>query len=186
MRALIFLVDTFSGLYLLLLLLRLLLQIARAEFYNPIPQLIVRLTNPVVVPARRLIPSFRRFDLPTLIVLFVLQVAVILLLDAMYAIDVPVATARPFFSTLLLAVFMLLSMTIWTYLVSIVIYIVLGWFGQSFHPLAIFVGQLITPLLGPVRRLLPPASGLDLSPMIVSIFLVAGLILLNDLQILLS
>lgn len=180
MNALIFLIDTFAGLYLLTFLLRLLLQIARADFYHPIPQLIVRITNPLVVPARRMIPSFRRFDLPTLVVLFLLQLAVTFLLDALAGFE------RPFGSLLGYAVFELLNMTIWVYLICILIYIVLSWFGQPYHPLSIFAGQVVNPLLRPARRLLPPAGGLDLSPMIVSIFLVAGLILLADLRVLLG
>jgi len=179
-NALIFLIDTFAGLYLLTFLLRLLLQIARADFYHPIPQLIVRITNPLVVPARRMIPSFRRFDLPTLVVLLLLQLAVTFLLDALRGFE------RPLGSLLWYAVFELLNMTIWVYLICILIYIVLSWFGQSYHPLSIFAGQVVNPLLRPARRLLPPAGGLDLSPMIVSIFLVAGLILLADLRVLLG
>lgn len=180
MNALIFLIDTFARLYLLTFLLRLLLQVARADFYSPIPQLIVRITNPLVVPARRIIPSARRFDLPTLVVLFVLQLAVLLLLDLLSPLS------RPIGDLLWATVFALLGMTIWTYLICIFIYIVLSWFQQSFHPLAIFCGQIIRPLLRPAQRLLPPTGGLDLSPMIVSIFLVAGLILLADLRMLLA
>lgn len=180
MNALIFLIDTFAGLYLLTFMLRLLLQIARADFYHPIPQLIVRITNPLVVPARRMIPSFRRFDLPTLVVLFLLQMAVTFLLDGLLAND------RPFVSLLWNTVFELLDMTIWIYLICILIYIILSWVGQSYHPLSSFAGQLVNPLLRPVRQLLPAAGGLDLSPMIVSIFLIAGLILLADLRVLLG
>jgi len=161
-------------------MLRLLLQIARADFYHPIPQLIVRITNPLVVPARRMIPSFRRFDLPTLVVLFLLQMAVTLLLDALLGID------RPIVSLLWNTVFELLDMAIWIYLICILIYIILSWVGQSYHPLSNFAGQLVNPLLRPVRQLLPAAGGLDLSPMIVSIFLIAGLILLADLRVLLG
>lgn len=180
MNALIFLIETFARLYLLTFLLRILLQVARAEFYSPIPQLIVQITNPLVVPARRIIPSFRRFDLPTLVVLFVLQLIVTLVLDALGGFN------RPINALLTLAVFTLLDMTIWTYLICILIYILLSWFRQSFHPLAVFCGQLLQPLLRPARRLLPPTGGLDLSPMIVSIFLIAGLILLTDLRMLLA
>jgi YggT family protein len=179
-NALIFLIDTFASLYLLTFLLRLLLQIARADFYHPIPQLIVRITNPLVVPARRVIPSIRRFDLPTLVVLFILQLAVVLVLDAL------TGFSRPIDGLLWVAIFELLDKTIWVYLICILIYIVLSWVGQSYHPLAIFAGQIINPLLRPARRLLPPTGGLDLSPMIVSIFLVAGLILLADLRVLLG
>jgi YggT family protein len=179
-NALIFLIDTFAGLYLLTFLLRILLQVARADFYHPIPQLIVRITNPLVVPARRFIPSFRRFDLPTLVVLFVLQLILTLVLGAL------TGFSRPIGRLLWLAIFELVEMTIWVYLILIIIYIVMSWLRQSFHPLAIFAGQVINPLLRPARRVLPPAGGLDLSPMIITIFLVAGLILLADLRVLLG
>jgi YggT family protein len=179
-NALIFLIDTFAGLYLLTFVLRLMLQVARADFYHPIPQLIVRITNPLVVPARRMIPSVRRFDFPTLVVIFLLQLALTFLLDALRGFE------RPLDGLLWFALFELLDMTIWVYLICILIYIVLSWFGQSYHPLATFAGQVIKPVLRPVRRLLPAAGGLDLSPMIASIFLVAGLILLDDLRVLLG
>ena len=69
MSVLLFLVKTFTDLYLLVFLLRFVLQVVRADFYNPFSQFIVRVTNPLVVPARRILPSMRGIDVPTLIVL---------------------------------------------------------------------------------------------------------------------
>jgi len=177
MNALIFLIESFARLYMLAFLLRLLLQVARADFYTPIAQFIVQVTNPLVVPARRLIPSVRRFDFPTLVVLVMLQLVVVLVVSGLRG------GLLPFNLLLWVVIFRLLSLTIWTYLVSILIYVVLSWFGHTrFHPIGIFLGQLIEPLLGPARRLLPPLSGVDISPLIVGILLWAAQILLVDLQ----
>jgi YggT family protein len=176
-NALIFLIGSLARLYMLAFLLRLLLQVARADFYNPISQLVVQVTNPLVVPARRIIPSVRRFDFPTLVVLALLQLATTLIISALRGFRAPIGFL------LWDVVFSLLWLTISTYLWCIVIYVILSWFPQArYHPITAFLGQLTAPVLRPARRLLPPMSGIDLSPLIVSIFLWAALILLSDLR----
>ena len=176
MNALIFLIETLSRLYLLTFLLRLLLQVARGDFYNPISQFIVQITNPLVVPARRIIPSVRRFDMPTLVVLFVLQLLVMIVLAGLRGFSLQIDTL------LWLTIFGLLQLTIGTYLFCIFIYVIMSWINQSWHPLSVFLGQLIAPVMQPARRLLPATGGIDISPLITAIFLWAALILLSDLQ----
>lgn len=178
MSALIFLIDTFARLYLLTFLLRILLQVSRADFYNPIAQFIVQVTNPLVVPARRLIPSLRKFDLPTLVILVVLQAIVLLVLFALRG-----AGMLPLGTLFWLTIFAVLTMTLWTYIICTFVYVILSWVGQhSYSPFAVFLGQVIEPVLGPVRRRLPAIGGLDISPMILMIFLMAGILLLGDLS----
>jgi YggT family protein len=178
-NALIFLIESLSRLYMLTFLLRLLLQLARGDFYNPVARFLVQITNPLVVPARRLIPSVRRFDMPTLVVLFVLQLIV----------SFVIATLRGFDFTagqlLLDVVFALLQLTLGTYIFCIIIYVILSWLNQSFHPVFSFLGQVIEPVLRPARRLLPETGGIDVSPLITLIFLWAGLIFLNELRVML-
>ena len=175
MNALIFLIETFARLYLLCFLLRLLLQVARADFYHPIPQFIVQVTNPLVVPARRVIPSVRRFDLPTLVVLAVLQMAVLVVI-------LTLAGTTPGPGILFaLTVHRLLSMTLWVYIVCIFVWVILSWVQASYAPMGRFLGQLIEPVLRPARRLLPPVGGFDISPLIVTIMLFAAIIALDDL-----
>ncbi len=176
MNALIFLIDVFSRLFLISLLLRLLLQVARADFYNPVAQFIVHMTNPVVVPARRIIPSLRSFDLPTLVVMFFVQLLVIVLIDALRGF-IPTAV-----SLLVATLFTLLELTIWTLLIAIFVIVILSWLGQGFHPISQLFGQIVEPLLRPVRRRLPAVSGVDFSPMVVGILLWAALILIADLK----
>jgi YggT family protein len=174
LNALIFLFESFSRLYLLCFLLRLLLQVARADFYHPAAQFVVAITNPLVVPARRLLPSFRKFDLPTLVVLFLLQLAVVVILLALRG------TVPAFDILIALTIYRLLIMTVWTYIVCIFIWVVLSWVQARHSPISIFLGQLIEPVLRPARRLLPPIGGFDLSPLIVTILLTAILIALGD------
>ncbi len=176
MNALIFLVETFTRLYLMTFLLRIILQLVRADFYNPISQFIVRVTNPLVVPARRMLPRMRTLDLPTLIVLIVLQLIVTLVLFAMAG-----ASPRPDI-VIWAVIFRLVELTIGTYLICIFIYVILSWVAQaSYSPFAMFLGQIVEPVLRPARRLLPTIGGLDVSPMLVMILLYALSIAIRDL-----
>lgn len=176
MNALVFLFDNLSRLYLLCFLLRLLLQVARADFYQPPAQFVVAITNSLVVPARRLLPSFRKFDLPTFVVLVLLQVVVTIVLLAMreQSISLEIVAIE--------STFRLATMTVWVYLVCIFVWVILSWLQSAYHPISIFLGQLIEPVLRPARRLLPATGGFDVSPMIVTILLVAILIALGDLH----
>ena len=82
-------VSTLGGIYLLMLLLRFLLQIARADFYNPLSQAIVRFTDPVVRPLRALIPGYRGIDFATLVAALLVQVAAIYGLITLYGATSP-------------------------------------------------------------------------------------------------
>lgn len=173
MTALVFLVKTFTDLYLLCFLFRILLQAVRADFYNPISQFIIRVTNPLVVPARRLLPASRNVDLPTLIVLVLLQLVVTLLLLTLYGLPTVLA-ALPW-----LIVFRLIALVIWTYTVCIFVYVILSWVAPAgYSAIAMLIGQIVEPVLRPARRLLPPIAGLDLSPLIVLILMQAASLLL--------
>jgi YggT family protein len=175
-NALIFLIETFSRLYMLTFLLRIMLQVARADFHNPISQFVVQITNPLVVPARRIIPSLRGFDLPTLVVLFALQAVFLVLVFALRGLVPSIG------QLLWIALFELLTQAVWAYVICIFGYVLLSWFGQAYSPIAGILSQLVNPILRPARRLLPQMGGLDLSPMIVMIFLMAALIALGDLR----
>lgn len=171
--ALVFLVKTFTDLYLLCFLFRILLQAVRADFYNPVSQFIIRVTNPLVVPARRILPASRSVDLPTLIVLLLLQLVVTLLLLGIFGYPA-LLTAVPW-----LILFRLVALVIWTYTICIFVYVVLSWVAPTGHnAVAMLIGQIVEPVLRPARRLLPPIGGLDLSPLIVLVLMQAASLLL--------
>ena len=166
--SLFFLIRVLSHLYLLLFLLRFIMQWIRADFYNPLAQFIVKATNPLVVPARRLIPSSGGIDLPTLVLLVLIEVIATWLL--LYVASAP-ATLIQFAEFVLLRLVSLpLSLYTWT----ILVYVILGWISPGgYHPLTMILAELNEPVLRPIRRLLPPISGLDLSPLLAVILIQA-------------
>jgi YggT family protein len=174
LQVLLFLIKTLSDLYLLVFLLRFILQTVRADFYNPLSQFIVRATNPLVVPARRVLPSVRGLDVPTLIVLVLLQcIFTYLLLQVVGA----VASVDQF---AIIVGLRMISLVLWTYTICIFIYVILSWVAQAgYSPMAMLLSQVVEPVLRPVRRILPPIGGFDLSPLLVLILLQAASISLN-------
>jgi YggT family protein len=171
--ALIFLLKTLADLYLLTFLLRFIMQWVRASYYNPLSQFVFKITNPLVVPARRVLPSIAGLDAPTLVVLMILEVVVTLILLRLVGLVLPVPQLL-FYSLL-----RLISLALWFYVGALVIYVLLSWFGnRDDNPMAVLLGEIVEPVLKPARRLLPPIGGLDLSPLIVILLLQAATIAL--------
>jgi YggT family protein len=171
--ALIFLLKTLADLYLLTYLLRIIMQWVRASYYNPLAQFVVKVTNPLVVPARRVVPSVGGLDTATLLVLLALEIAITFVLLRLAGLSPPIPVLL-FYSLL-----RLISLALWFYVGALIIYVLLSWFGdRGRNPMAILLGELVEPLLRPARRLLPPIGGLDLSPLIVMLLLQAAMIAL--------
>lgn len=165
---LIFLVKTLSELYLLCFLLRMILQWVRADFYNPFSQFVIRVTDPLVLPARRVVPRTRKVDVPALVVLIILQMLATWLILAVAGVSLP---PNQFIYVVALR---LISLTLWLYTISIFAYVILSWIAQAhYSPIAMILGQIVGPVLRPVRRVIPPIAGLDLSPLIVLILIQA-------------
>jgi YggT family protein len=171
--ALIFLVKTLGDLYLLTFLLRFLMQWVRAGYNNPFAQFVLKVTSPLVVPARRVLPSVGGLDAPTLVVLILLEILATFVLLWLAGLSLPVAVV------LVYALLRLIALALWFYTVALFIYVLLSWFGdRGRNPMSELLGEIIEPLLRPARRLLPPIGGLDLSPLIVILLLQAALIAL--------
>lgn len=172
-NALLFLVKTLLDLYILTFMLRLLLQWVRADFYNPLSQFIVRVTDPLVRPLRRIVPTTGRLDTATLLVILGLELAATTLLLGM-ATSGPLPGAG---NLLTLAVLRTLVLVLRLYFVAILITVILSWVGRDArHPLVAVLNSLVEPVLRPVRRILPSIGGLDLSPLIVLLLIQAALI----------
>ena len=175
MTAVIFLVQTLFGFYILAVMLRFLLQCVRADFYNPLVQFLVRITNPPLLPLRRIVPGYKGLDLASVVLAFALQLVEVLLITLL--LDRPASAG----GLLLLTVAELFKLLINIYLWGLVIQAVLSWFNPDpYHPAARLLAQLTAPLLRPARRLLPPISGVDLSPMLVIVALIFVSLLLQD------
>ncbi len=167
------LIQTLFGLYILVVLLRFMLQLVRADFYNPISQFIVKVTQPPLGPLRRIIPGFGGVDLASLVLMFALQYVEIWLLLGIHGKPPSVPGIA------ILAVAELLKLTIYLFFFSIIVQVVLSWVNPHAHnPITVLIFRLNEPILRPARRLLPPFSGVDLSPLLVLIALQLALILI--------
>jgi YggT family protein len=166
LRALITLVQFIFGVYLLLVMLRFLLQWVRADFYNPISQVIVKLTNPPLRVLRRLIPGYAGFDWPCLLLLLLVQGLELILLTLIYTGRLPAL-----FALLVLSLAHLLQLCIWIYLFTIMLVVILSWINPgAYNPLTVLIYQLTNPILSLVRRRMPDTGGLDFSPMVIVLF----------------
>jgi YggT family protein len=167
-QSLLFIVDALSGLYISMFALRFILQWIRASYQSPIAQFVLQITAPLVVPARRVLPSVRGIDLPTLVVIFVLECVATLLL---YSIVGFIPAIDAFLVTVLVR---LVTLTLWLYCTALFIYVVMSWFaGEMYNPSVATIYEIVEPLLRPFRRILPPIAGFDVSPVIVLILLQA-------------
>lgn len=176
MNVLLFLTKTFTDLYLLVVLLRLLLQYVRADFYNPFSQFVVQATNALVRPMRRIVPPFGKLDLATLIVLVVLEVVFTYLLVMLLRFAVTPGVL------IWLSVLRLVSLLIWAYTIAIIVTILLSWIAPgSYSPIGAVASQIAEPLVRPFRRIIPVMGGLDFSAAVALILLYAASIALGDL-----
>jgi YggT family protein len=174
MAALIFLLETLLKLCLLTVLLRLLLQWSRADFRNPLARSIVHLTNPIIVPLRRLLPAIGRLDTAScvaVVVFALLKVSVSWLLAGF--------GPPPTLVWLQLALTEILRTILWTYFFAVFIYALLSLVAPgTYSPAQGLLVSLCEPVLRPFRRLIPPLGGLDLSPLWAVIAIQTLLILL--------
>jgi YggT family protein len=168
----IFLIQTLFGLYILVVMLRFLLQLFRADFYNPVSQFVVKVTAPPLRPLRRLIPGFAGIDLAALVLAWLLK-TVELALTLML-----IGGGASLLGSFLWAIPELVDLLLNIFLFAILIQVILSWVNPgAYNPAASLLYSITEPILRPARNLLPPISGLDLSPMLAMI----GLVLLKML-----
>lgn len=159
-----FLVDTLFSLYVLIVMLRFLLQLVRADFYNPISQFVVKASNPLLKPLRRIIPGLGGIDIASLVLAFLVQLAGLVLVLMIHG-RIPSIGGL-----MVLTVAELIVLTINIYIFSILILVIISWINPGAHNPAVGLLYAITePVMRPVRRMIPPISGIDLSPLVVLI-----------------
>lgn len=170
----LYLIHVLFGFYVLALLLRLLFQLARADFYNPLAQFLVTLTNPPLLPLRRIIRPVGGIDVASIVLLLALQILEFYLLAWLQG------GSANWAAVLVLSVARLIELAVWVYIVAILIRVILSWvnpFGNTRHPAGELIYGLTEPMLAPARRLIPAFGGLDLSPIAVFVLLQLTLIL---------
>ncbi len=163
---LVFLVQVIFGLYLLIVLLRFLLQLVRADFYNPISQFIVKVTAPLLKPLRSVIPGFGGLDMSSLVLAWLVKFLELLVISAINGKALLLYPA-------LLAIPEILALFINIFLFSILIMVIISWISPGgYNPALGLLYSLTDPVLKPARKIVPDMGGLDLSPMVAMIVLV--------------
>lgn len=157
--ALVFIIRTLVDLYIITFVLRIIMQWIRADFRNPLTQFILTVTSPLVVPLRRVVPAVGNLDTASLIVVLVLETVVTVVLVNLTCVGEP--QIMPLIS---LAILRTIFLTLRVYLFVILIYVILSWVNPgTFSPVASLLSSISEPVLRPLRRLIPPIGGLDLS-----------------------
>ncbi|MBQ0753977.1 MAG: YggT family protein [Gammaproteobacteria bacterium] len=164
--AFLFLLFYAFDVYIFLVLTRFLLQLVRADFYNPISQFVVKATNPPLKPLRKLIPGYGGVDVAALVLVVALVIAKILTIQLVGSGSMAIDPLILMTAALHEIARLMLNYLFW----SIVLRIVLSWIAPDpYNPMVRLVTQITEPVMAPARRLLPPMGGFDLSPILVII-----------------
>ncbi len=172
----LFLVTSLFSLYIVIVMLRFLLATARANFYNPLSQFLVKSTNPLLIPLRRMIPPIGKIDTASLVLAFLLQLIQIVLI-------VLILQANPSWAYILIAAIVELTrLVIWIFIIALIIQAILSWVGTSYtSPITPLLDDLTAPILSPLRRIIPTVGMIDLSPLAAILLLQVILIALSAL-----
>lgn len=176
MTATNFLISTVFDLYLMVIILRLWLQLARADFYNPFSQFVVKATQPVVGPLRRFIPSIGALDTATLVFAIIVALLKVVTLVLIFGNGL-----TPIFPLVLASLGILIGQVLSLVFWILIIRAILSWVSQGNNPIEFLMHQLTEPLLAPIRKVLPAMGGLDLSVLVAILAIQFIRLLLSDI-----
>lgn len=169
-----FLIDILFNTYFMIVILRVWLQIARADYYNPFSQFIVKATDPLVRPLRRLIPGLFGLDMASIVLALLVSFGKMAVLMAM-------GNGFDPLSLLILGLLFAVKKTGLLLFWVLLIRAIMSWISQGRHPVEQVLAQISEPILYPIRRRMPDLGGLDLSLMVVSMVLIFINMLMGDL-----
>ncbi len=173
----VLLIDTLFSLYIGAVVVRMLLGYVGANFYNPLSQFLVKVTNPVLVPLRRFIPSIGKIDTAAIVLALGLTIIKLILLSLVVFGNVNII------STLVASIIDLAKVIIWIYIISLLIQAVMSWIGSAHgNYVAPLIQSLTTPILRPIQRLIPNIGVLDLSPLVAILILNILLIIIESFR----
>lgn len=155
----LFLINVLFDLYLLVLMVRLILCLAGANYFNPITQVIIKLTQPLVAPLRRMIPNIRNLETSTLIIIVLLEIIKYVLIAFIVT-----GLADNFVGLFVLAVTDGLKLFFDTFFYAILLQTILSWVHAGYSPVSQLLLQITMPIMRPLQRLIPPVGGFDISP----------------------
>ncbi|MBT9302262.1 MULTISPECIES: YggT family protein [Pseudomonas] len=176
--AAVYVLQTLGSLYLLIVLLRFVLQLVRANFYNPLCQFAVKATQPLLKPLRRVIPSLFGLDMSSLVLAILVQLALMAL-----TLLLTYGTIGNFLQLLVWAMIGVTALFLKIFFFALIISVILSWVAPGSHnPGAELVNQICEPALAPFRKILPNLGGLDISPILAFMVLkLLDMLVINNL-----
>ncbi|MFA7941197.1 YggT family protein [Pseudomonas brenneri] len=176
--AAVYVLQTLGSLYLLIVLLRFVLQLVRANFYNPLCQFAVKATQPLLKPLRRVIPSLFGLDMSSLVLAILVQLALMAL-----TLLLTYGTIGNFLQLLVWALIGVTALFLKIFFFALIISVILSWVAPGSHnPGAELVNQICEPALAPFRKILPNLGGLDISPILAFMVLkLLDMLVINNL-----
>ncbi|MSR10684.1 MAG: YggT family protein [Gammaproteobacteria bacterium] len=166
-NSLILLFNTLGGLYLLAILLRFLLQIAKADFYNPVSQSVVKITDPLVRVLRNFIPGYRGVDFSTLVLALIIEAVAIFVLVLLYGGSLP-GVGYVITWSFVGILYFIINIYYYAIIASIIMSFVMMFSGNmNPHPILRVIWQLTEPVMAPIRKIIPAIGGLDFSPIFI-------------------
>jgi len=162
------------GILIFFVLARFILQLVRADFYNPISQMFVKVTNPMLKPLRSFIPGFLGLDMAAIVLLLILQCTELILTHLIGGFGLH----NPLMFTIE-AIGLLIQHAAQLYMICIIVIVIMSWInpGAFQHPLAQIAMQITNPLMQPLRRLIPAQAGIDFTPILALIIIFAVMFL---------
>lgn len=157
-NALVFLINSLFDMYLFVLCIRLILAWSRANYFNPITQFIIKITQPLVGPVRRMIPNFRGIECSTLVLIVLFEMIKVAILSLVLS-GIPAVSAL-----LSLSLVYTIRLILTTFFYAILVQALLSWFQPHYTPVSQLLTQITAPILRPLQRVIPPISGFDISP----------------------
>ena len=173
MEAVNYLLRFFFDAIVIVLILRVWLQMVKADFYNPLSQFIVKVTNPMVVPLRRIVPGLGGIDVATVLLAFIFSILEFVVIPVINGGPIDILSAS-FFGTLAL-----IKQVGFLLFIIMLVMAIMSWVVQGYNPTMVIFQQLTDPFLRPIRRVVPAIGGLDLS-------IIVAFLILNVINILLA
>jgi YggT family protein len=151
-----YLISTLFDLFALVVMLRFLMQLTRADYYNPVSQFVVKATNPLLVPLRRFVPGIGGQDIAALVLCFLVLLLKFTLLKGLGSFHSSVVWG---------ATIGMLNLVFDVFIYSIIGLVILSWVAPG-HPVASLLQSITSPIMRPIQRFMPPMGGFDLSPLV--------------------
>lgn len=174
-----FLISTIFDLYAFVIMLRFLMQVTRADYYNPVSQFVVKITDPLLKPLRKVIPGFGGYDLAAIVLCFITLLIKFLLLQSVGGASIGIG------GSIVAAIFGayrevgLIGVVFDVFFFCIIAMVILSWVSPGGNPISGLLRSITSPILTPIQKFVPPVGGFDLSPLVALIGLQFIRILLN-------